>query len=133
MHTATGLGPGEAMRRAVKLRSNLVKRRTSILARLDALLEMLGPGWHSALNADLANKTPLRFLAHYAEPHLFVRLGWAPTDTVSTVTPATAGQSVNLTSGRPRHADIIHEPDARPEHFSRCPALSRSCAIRATT
>ena len=33
------------------------------LARLDALLEILGPAWHAALGADLANKTPLRFLA----------------------------------------------------------------------
>ncbi|QIS23516.1 transposase [Nocardia terpenica] len=73
----SGLGPGEPMRRAVKLRSNLVKRRTSILARLDARLEILGPGWHAALNADLANKAPLRFLAHYADPHLVIRLGRA--------------------------------------------------------
>ncbi|WP_159931020.1 MULTISPECIES: IS110 family transposase [Nocardia] len=77
LHTTAGLGPGDALRRAVKLRSNLVKRRTSILARLDALLEILGPGWHGALGADLANKTPLRFLAHYADPHLVVRLGRA--------------------------------------------------------
>jgi transposase len=77
MHPATGLGPGDTMRRAVKLRSNLVKRRTSILARLDALLELLGPGWHAALGADLANKTPLRFLAHYADPHIVIRLGRA--------------------------------------------------------
>ncbi|MEU4744379.1 IS110 family transposase [Actinosynnema sp. NPDC023658] len=77
LHNATGLGPGDALRRAVKLRSNLVKRRTSILARLDALLELLGPGWHAALGADLANKTPLRFLAHYADPHQVIRLGRA--------------------------------------------------------
>nr|WP_245401192.1 IS110 family transposase [Nocardia albiluteola] len=77
LHTTAGLGPGDALRRAVKLRSNLVKRRTSILARLDALLEILGPGWHAALGADLANKTPLQFLAHYADPHLVVRLGRA--------------------------------------------------------
>ncbi|WIX86861.1 IS110 family transposase [Amycolatopsis sp. DG1A-15b] len=77
LHTAAGLGPGESLRRAVKLRSNLVKRRTSVLARLDALLELLGPSWHAALGADLANKTPLRFLAHYADPHQVRRLGRA--------------------------------------------------------
>lgn len=77
MHIADGLGPGEPLRRAVKLRSNLVKRRTSVLARLDALLELLGPAWHAALGADLANKTPLRFLAHYADPHQVRRLGRA--------------------------------------------------------
>ena len=38
-------------------------RRTKSLARLDALLELLGPGWLEAFRADLANKTPLRFLA----------------------------------------------------------------------
>ncbi|MFI5614639.1 IS110 family transposase [Amycolatopsis sp. FDAARGOS 1241] len=77
LHAAAGLGPGEPLRRAVKLRSNLVKRRTSVLARLDALLEILSPAWHAALGADLANKTPLQFLAHYADPHQVLRLGRA--------------------------------------------------------
>jgi transposase-like protein len=31
--------------------------------RLDALLEILGPAWHAAIGADLANRTPLKFLA----------------------------------------------------------------------
>lgn len=35
-------------------------------------------GWHAALGADLANKTPLRFLAAgYADPHTLTRLGRA--------------------------------------------------------
>ena len=78
LHPAEGLGPAEPMRRATKLRANLVKRRSAILARLDAYLELLGPGWHAAFGADLANNTPLRFLAAgYADPHTLRRLGWA--------------------------------------------------------
>jgi transposase len=73
-----GLGPGDPMRRATKLRATLVKRRTTTLARLDALLELLGPGWLAALHGDLANKTPLRLLAAgYADPHQVHRLGRA--------------------------------------------------------
>jgi hypothetical protein len=33
----------------------LVKRGTPSLARLDALLEILGPAWHAAFAADLGN------------------------------------------------------------------------------
>lgn len=73
-----GLGPGDALRRATKLHSTLVLRRGKSLARLDALLEILGPGWHRAFGADLANKTPLRFLAAgYADPDTVRRLGRA--------------------------------------------------------
>jgi hypothetical protein len=60
------------------MHSTLVKRRTTCLARLDALLEILGPQWHAAFSADLANKTPLQFLAAgYADPHTVKRLGRA--------------------------------------------------------
>ena len=48
------------------------------MARLDALLEILGPEWHQAFKADLGNKTSLRFLAAgYADPHTVRRLGRA--------------------------------------------------------
>lgn len=78
LHEEHGLGPGHPMRRATRLRQSLVKRRSKILARLDALLEILGPGWLAALGSDLANKTPLRFLAAgYACPHTVRRLGRA--------------------------------------------------------
>jgi transposase len=78
LHPERGLGPGDPLRRATKLHSTLVKRRTTSLARLDALLEILGPHWHAAFSADLANKTPLRFLAAgYADPHTVRRLGRA--------------------------------------------------------
>lgn len=66
------------MRRATKLHSTLTKRRTTALARLDALLQILGPDWHAALNGDLANKTPLRVLAvGYADPNTVKRIGRA--------------------------------------------------------
>ena len=43
---------------------------------MDALLEILGPAWHAAIGADLANRTPLKFLAAgYADPHVVKRLG----------------------------------------------------------
>jgi hypothetical protein len=45
---------------------------------LDALLEILGPSWLAVFQADLSNKTPLRFLAAgYASPHTVKRLGKA--------------------------------------------------------
>ena len=78
LHPERGIGPGDPLRRATKLHSTLVKRRTTSLARMDALLEILGPEWHQAFKADLANKTPLRFLAAgYADPHTLRRLGRA--------------------------------------------------------
>jgi transposase len=78
LHAERGLGPGDPLRRATRLRQTLVKRRSKTLARLDALLEILGPGWVQALGLDLANKTPLRFLAAgYACPHTVKRLGKA--------------------------------------------------------
>ena len=78
LHEERGLGPGHPMRRATRLRQSLVKRRSKNLSRLDALLEILGPGWVGALGSDLSNKTPLRFLAAgYACPHTVRRLGRA--------------------------------------------------------
>jgi transposase len=78
LRPAEGLGAADALRRATKLRASLVKRRNTILARLDTYLELLGPAWHAAFSGDLANTTPLRFLAAgYADPHVVKRLGHA--------------------------------------------------------
>ena len=78
LHPETGLGPGDRLRRATKLHDTLTKRRSQNLARIDALLEILGPRWHAAFNGRLANLTPLRFLAAgYADPHTVKRLGAA--------------------------------------------------------
>ena len=78
LYAEQGLGPGDALKRAAKLHSTLTHRRSQSLARLDALLEILGPGWHAAFGADLANRTPLKFLAAgYADPYVVKRLGRA--------------------------------------------------------
>jgi len=39
-----GQGPGDPLRRATKQRSWIMKRRAAIFARIDALLELAGPG-----------------------------------------------------------------------------------------
>jgi transposase len=76
LHTEPGLGPGDALKRAAKLHSTLTHRRTQNLARLDALLEILGPAWHAAVGAELGSRTVLKFLAAgYADPHVVRRLG----------------------------------------------------------
>jgi len=71
-----GQGPADPLRRLVKQRSSMVKRRTAVLARLDALVELLGPGWHAVLGSDFG-VTALEFLARYADPHAVIRLGRA--------------------------------------------------------
>jgi transposase len=78
LHEEHGLGPGDRLRRATRLHQTLTKRRSQCLARLDAMLEILGPSWLGVFGADLSNKTPLRFLAAgYACPHTVKRLGKA--------------------------------------------------------
>jgi transposase len=78
MHEEQGLGPAHPLRRASRLHQTLTKRRSQSLARLDALLEILGPAWLEVFGADLSNETPLRFLAAgYACPNTAKRLGKA--------------------------------------------------------
>ena len=43
------MGPAVPIRRATRLRSSLVKRRSEVLGRIDALLEIMGPQWHQVL------------------------------------------------------------------------------------
>ena len=76
LHREDALGPGDHLKRAVKIRSGLVHRRTAAMARLDALLEILGPAWIAALGSDMT-LTALRFLARYANPVQVKRLGKA--------------------------------------------------------
>jgi transposase len=72
------LGPAEPLRRATRMRTSLVKRRSEVVGRIDALLEILGPTWHTAFEGKLDQITPLRFLAAgYGDPHLVKRLGKA--------------------------------------------------------
>jgi len=78
LHPAEGQGPADPMRRATKLRASLVKRRTVVIARLDAYLELMSPAWHGVFGAHTSSNTPLRFLAAgYADPHTLRRLGQA--------------------------------------------------------
>ena len=78
LHPVEGLGPADPMRRATKLRASLVKRRTMVVSRLDAYLELMSPAWHGVFGAHTSSNTPLRFLAAgYADPHTLRRLGRA--------------------------------------------------------
>ena len=52
------LGPAESLRRAVRHRFSLVKRRSAASLRLDALVELLGPGWADSLGSATASRTP---------------------------------------------------------------------------
>ncbi|MGH9208415.1 MAG: IS110 family transposase [Acidimicrobiales bacterium] len=76
LRPAEGMGPADPMRRATKLRASLVKRRTIVIARLDAYLELMSPAWHDVFGAHTSSNTPLRLLAAgYADPHTLRRLG----------------------------------------------------------
>jgi transposase len=72
----TGQGPADPLRRLTKQRSTMVKRRTAVYARLDSLIELLGPAWYAVLGSNYGNAA-LQFLAHYVDPHAAIRLGQA--------------------------------------------------------
>lgn len=69
-----GDGPADPLRRQVRQRSTLVKRRTAVLQRLDALLELLGPAWYDALTSNYG-KAALELLAQHADPRKLQRMG----------------------------------------------------------
>ena len=72
----TGDSSADPLRRLTKQRSTLVKRRTAVYSRLDALVELLGPAWYDALGSGYT-KSGLAFLTRYADPHAVLRLGEA--------------------------------------------------------
>ncbi|MDH6289092.1 transposase [Rhodococcus opacus] len=72
----SGQGPADSLRRLVKQRSTMVKRRVAVYARLDALVELLGPAWYAVLGSNYG-AAALEFLARYADPHAVIRLGRA--------------------------------------------------------
>ena len=72
----SGQGPADSLRRLVKQRSTMVKRRVAVFARLDALVELLGPAWYAVLGSNYGIAA-LEFLARYADPHAVIRLGRA--------------------------------------------------------
>lgn len=75
LRAVDGLGPAEPLRRAVRHRSSLVKRRASAMLRLDALVELLGPGWADVLGSGDYNKTALAILERFADPRALKKLG----------------------------------------------------------
>ena len=76
LHPAEDLGPGDPLKRAVKIRAGLVHRRTAAMHRLDSLLEILGPGLTDTLGTRMT-QTTFKFLTLYANPHQVKRLGAA--------------------------------------------------------
>jgi transposase len=74
LHAEPANGPGDPLKRAVKLRSGLVRRRSTCMHRLAALLEIMGPGWVDTLGSDMT-QTAFKFLAKWAHPHRVKRLG----------------------------------------------------------
>lgn len=72
----SGQGPADPLRRLVKQRATMVKRRVAVYARLDALVELLGPAWYAVLGSNYGIAA-LEFLARYANPHTVIRLGQA--------------------------------------------------------
>lgn len=74
LHPEMSEGPADPLKRAVKIRAGLVRRRSTCMHRLDALLEILGPEWVEALGSDMT-QTAFKFLATYANPHQVKRMG----------------------------------------------------------
>jgi transposase len=72
----TGDSSADPLRRLTKQRATLVKRRTAVYSRLDALVELLGPAWYDVLGSGYT-KSGLAFLTRYADPHAVLRLGEA--------------------------------------------------------
>ena len=78
LRPVSGAGPADALRRATRRRASLVQRRTAVMTRLDALVELLGPSWHDTLCPSGAwEKTALAVLARYPDPVQLHRLGRA--------------------------------------------------------
>lgn len=62
------LGPAEPLRRAVRHRSAIQKRRAQAMQRLDALVELLGPGWADVLGSGDYTKSALAVLERWGGP-----------------------------------------------------------------
>jgi len=103
----TGDGPADPLRRLTKQRSSIVKRRTAVLQRLDALLELLGPAWYEVLGSNYG-KAALMLLARYGDPHALIRLGQARLMDALGLTSGTV--SVRLARLEQR-AVVVREPD----------------------
>jgi transposase len=69
------LGPAEPLKRAVRHRSSIQKRRVAAAMRLDALVELMGPGWLDVFGSVSYRKTAVAVLERYANPHALPKLG----------------------------------------------------------
>lgn len=75
LRTIDDLGPAEPLKRAVRHRSALGRRRTQAMQRLDALIELLGPGWAEVVGSGDYSKTALAVLERFADPRALKKLG----------------------------------------------------------
>lgn len=69
------LGPADPLKRAVRRRSSLVERRGACCQRLDALVELLGPGYAEVLGTGDYSDTALVVLERYGDPRALRRFG----------------------------------------------------------
>ncbi len=72
-----GLGPAEPLKRAVRRRAKLVEARLAHRQRLDAMLDLVGPGYAEAFRGSRYTKTALEILERYGDPRRLRRLGVA--------------------------------------------------------
>ena len=70
-----GPTPADPLRRVMRRRAKLVKARVATFQRIDALVELLGPGWAEVLGAGDYTKTALVVLERYGDPQALRRLG----------------------------------------------------------
>ena len=75
LRTIDSLGPADPFKRATRHRSSVQKRRVAAAMRLDALLELLGPGWAELFGTVSYGKTAVAVLERYANPHAIKKLG----------------------------------------------------------
>jgi len=70
-----GLGPAEPLKRAVRRRVKLVEARLAHRQRLDAMLDLLGPGYAEVFGGARYTKAALEILERYGDPRRLRRLG----------------------------------------------------------
>ncbi len=70
-----GLGPADALKRAVRRRVKLVEWQLACRQRLDPMLDLLGPAYAEGLGGARYTKTALEILERYGDPRKLRRLG----------------------------------------------------------
>ena len=60
------LGPADALKRALRMRSSILKQRSATASRVDALVELLGPHWAGLFSTTSYGKTAVAVLGRYA-------------------------------------------------------------------